>query len=206
MGCISKDTFKRLVVLYLIGKFNDHAVYGRTRFQKVLYFGQKDSDLIPFTFKRTWRGQYSDQVWSVARELTSIGYLKSILLSEDNAWGEGWQLRDANLHEDYAAALKALTPDLKRTIDSSIEMYGYLRHEELIQIAHEDPMLKEVPLGEILVEENLPDIVEGSLSADDCDDLEVALNLKFMESVRKVVDAARRGDFDPDKVKRVVSF
>ncbi len=206
MGCISKDTFRRLVVLYLIGKFYKHAVYGRLRLQKVLYFGEEGSELAPFTFKHTSEGQYSYQVWDVARELTRIGYLKSFLLSEDNARGERLQLHDATTQKDYNAALTALSPDLKNRIDKSIDTYGYLRTEDLVRIAHEDPRLRQVPLGEILIEENLPDMVEGSLSPEDCDDLELALNLKFIGSVRKVVDAARQGDFDPDKVKRVVSF
>ena len=50
MGTISKDTFKRLYLLYTIGRFKE-GVYGLLRLNKVVYFGLKDAGLKAFGFK-----------------------------------------------------------------------------------------------------------------------------------------------------------
>ncbi len=205
MGCISKEAFRRLVVLYCIGKFQKHRVLGAMRLQKVLYYGEDDSNIVPFTFKHTSEGQFSDQVRDTVGELTAMGYLKRLTLSEEGR-GKGWELADASTVEDYSQALRAFSLDLQNDIDKSIVDYGYLEHPDLRRIAHDDPRLKEVPLGEVLIEENMPDIVESSLSTEDCEDIELSLNPKFIRSVRRVVGAKNCGDFDPDKVVRVVSF
>src|SRR4051794_457135 len=100
MGKLSKKTLQRLLVMYLIGKFSD-GVYSGFRFQKVLYFAEKDAPLRPFTFQRTEHGQYSKAARETLNDLTSMKYVEINSLMSQNSGGK-WKLVDGQVFNNYS--------------------------------------------------------------------------------------------------------
>lgn len=191
MSKISKDTFKRLVLLYLIGKF-DNGIYTNYRFQKVLYFGIKDADIHPFEFDHTRNGQYSFNARQNLNILNSIGLVDCTELIEGNEPGSKWKIKEGA--GDQSQLLPEVAPSLARAIDTSVQKYGYLISTKLVELAHEDDLLNKTKLGQVLITDNLPDEIDVNLLADDCIDLELSLNPNFINSIRGLIQGIDSGE------------
>lgn len=195
MGHISKDTFKKLIILYLISTFKD-ALYSNYRLQKVLYFCEKKLSKKPFTFKHTEYGQYSYDAKEITESLEKLGFVKSSNLDSDEE-GKKWEVDNIKNIADYENAINNISKKLKRDIDNCIKNYGYLTQEELSKRAHKDEELNNIKLGGTIVSENLPKYISVDLSDEDCEDLELSLNERFITTFRKLVNSIENKKIDP---------
>jgi hypothetical protein len=200
MGQISRDAFKKLVLLYLVGKFKD-GVYSSYRFQKVLYFATKDSDIHPFEFQYTRNGQYSYNARKNLDALDAIGLVKRTHLAKCEDAGAKWNVeRSANSHTQL---FKVIAPNLANSIDIGIDKYGYLKREDLIEQAHLDDLLRKAVRGQILFEENLPIEIDVNLSDEDCFDLELSLNPNFVNTIRTLIRGVESGEIPLEQWRKV---
>ncbi len=204
MGHVSKDTLRRILVLYLIGKFRD-GVFGNLRFQKVLYYALKNADYHPFLFQHTKLGQFSLEARTTRNELQRMGLVHSLPPNETRQ-SHNWMLAENVQLDLLEEAIMSFSETLKAGIDSSIRNFGYMSHNALKSIAHADPDLVRSNKGDVILEDNVPDIVELGLSEEDCDDLELALTPGFSEAMESILDGLENSDFDIGKVERSGKF
>jgi len=205
MGQISKETFKKLVLLYLVSKFKD-GIYTSYRFQKILYFSSKVDKSHPFTFHHTQNGQYSYNARRIQDSLVWINLLVQEGLPEKEDEGAKWTIPDNDVGRTFATILPRIAPDMANSINQTIKECGYLKSGPLVQKAEADDLLVSTPYGGTLLEENIPNSIEIPLSDDECEEIELALNDRFLISMHKIVDAIETTDFDLGKVKRVASI
>jgi uncharacterized protein YwgA len=184
MGTISKDTFKRLFLLYTIGRFKD-GVYGLFRLNKVVYFGLKDAHLKPFRFECALLGPYSDDLGTINEQLASMNYTKAVPF--ESGQGNMYSLTDRKNMRFHALAMSHIDPKLKEKVDESIETYGYLKEDTLFKKAHEDPEYEQAVHNgkKVIFDENLPKRIRVDLSDDDCEDLELSLDPIFINAMRR---------------------
>jgi uncharacterized protein YwgA len=185
MGTISKDTFKRLFLLYTIGCFKD-GVYGLLRLNKIVYFGLKDARLKPFGFKRDRYGQHSDDLDTINEQLLSMNYTKATPL--ESGQGNKYSLTDKKNTRFHSLALSRIDSKLRGKIDEAVKTYGYLLENELIEKAHLDAEFLEAVKNDVnvLFDEQLPKRISVDLSDDDCEDLELALDPDFISAMRRL--------------------
>lgn len=188
MGTISKDTFKRLFLLYTIGRFKE-GVYGLLRLNKVVYFGLKDAPLKPFGFKRDRYGQHSDDLDTINEQLLSMNYTKATPLeSRQGKQGNKYSLTDKKSTTFHNLAISHIDGKLKEKIDKAVRTYGYLSEKELLEKAHSDAEFLEAVKNDInvLFDEKLPKRILVDLSDDDCEDLELGLDPDFISAMRRL--------------------
>jgi hypothetical protein len=188
MGTISKDTFKRLFLLYTIGCFKD-GVCGLVRLNKVVYFGLKDAPLKPFGFKRDRFGQHSEDLDAINEQLLSMNYTKATPLETRQArQGNKYSLTDKRSMRFHSLAMSHISVKLKKGIDEAVQTYGYLKERELLEKAHSDAEFLDAVRKDIniLFDERLPKAIPVDLSEDDCEDLELSLDPNFISAMRRL--------------------
>jgi len=187
MGTISKDTFKRLLLLYTIGRFKD-GVCGLLRLNKVVYFGLKDARLKPFGFKRHLYGQHSEDLDAINEQLLSMNHTKATPFERGK--GNKYSLTDNKNMRFHRLFMSHIDAKLKEKIDRAIKTYGYLPEKELLEKAHSDPEFLEAVERDIdvLFDEKLPNRIPVDLPDDDCEDLELSLDPKFISAMTHLSD------------------
>lgn len=185
MRTISKDTFKRLFLLYTIGRFKD-GVYGLVRLNKVVYFGLKDARLKPFGFKRDRYGQHSDDLDTINEQLLSMNYTKATPL--ESGQGNKYSLTNKKDISFHSLALSHIDTKLRGKIDEAVKTYGYLPEKELLEKAHSDAEFLEAVKNDVnvLFDEKLPKRIAINLSEDDCEDLELSFDPNFINAMRRL--------------------
>ena len=187
MGTISKDTFKRLFLLYTIGRFKD-GVYGLFRLNKVVYFALKDASLKPFGFRRDRYGQHSNDLDTINEQLLSMNHTKATPF--ESGQGNKYSLSDKKNISFHSLAMSHIDAKLKEKIDKAVKNYGYLSEKELLEKAHSDPKFLEAVEKDldVLFGEKLPKRIAIDLSEDDCEDLELSLDPNFISAMTYLSD------------------
>ena len=171
---ISKETFQRFTLLYLIGQFPD-GVFSSFRLQKVLYYATRDAEPKPFTFHHTIYGQYSRDAAAMLTLMLESDILKRVELTKAIG-GVRWQVGDAiDLDEIDLFAQQGFAP-LARAIRQSVQKYGFMKQTALDKLAHDDPILQENAPGSMLLKENLPDQVALAVDEDAAEDMDMLLS------------------------------
>ncbi len=205
MSSLSRDTVKRLTILYLVGQFTD-GVFGNYRFQKFLYFAEKESIMRPFEFSHTQYGQYSLDARTCLDQLKSMGHIEVLPLPDANKTQGKLVLTARSDFNKYRTAVQAISHSLRQAIDDIIEKYQYIPNTKLKSVAHADAAFRETVHGQVILSENLPTAIETTLPDDDCEELELALNPRFVAAMHKIADGLSSVDFDIDQVRKVDSF
>jgi hypothetical protein len=205
MGKISKEAYQKLALLYLVSRFRN-GIFSSYRFQKILYFAFKDSDVFPFMFQHTQNGQYSYDARKLQDSLVWINLLEQRGIDGGERPGAWWTISNNDAAHSLAELFPSVSQDAASVIDSSVENYGYLKGRDLKAKAEADDLLLGTPLGEILLSENLPDYVEVPISEDECEDIELSLNSNFLIAMQKIVEAIETTDFDIENVDQVESI
>ncbi len=205
MGRISKATFKKLTLLYLVANFKDGA-YSSYRVQKVLYFGTKYSKVHPFLFRHTTNGQYSKEARENLNALVSIGLLQMTGLPVKEDSGARWVINPEIVEHKFLDAFLRIASALSESITETVQNFGYLKNDEIKKMAEDDDLLKATPFGQVLFDENLPQTIEVDLPEDLCEDLEFVLNEHFIKCTDQIVKGIEQTDFDIGQVKKVGSF
>lgn len=187
MGTISKNTFKRLFLLYTIGQFKD-GVYGKLRLNKIVYFilrNLRSSDSRPFEFKNDHYGQHSTDLDDINEQLLSMNHVKATeLTGTKEKKGNRYSLTDKKMITFYSIAMSRINPKMKDKIDEAVRDYGYLQENELRRQAYCDEKFLNSEQGDTLLEENLSNRIRIDLPEDDCEDLELSLDPNFISAMR----------------------
>lgn len=182
MGTISKDTFKRLFLLYTIGRFKD-GCYGLLRLNKVVYFASKQlSSLSPFQYKNYYHGQHSKDLDNINEQLLFMNYTKAIPL--DSEQGNKYALTDKKNMDYYNIVISKIDPKMKKAINDAVNEYGYLSETELKKKAYCDEDFLKSDQNDVLMKEKLDKRIKVGLSDDDCEDLELSLDPAFINAMR----------------------
>lgn len=202
MGYISRDSFKRLVLLYILGEF-EHGSYGHTRLQKIAYFIQRELDVKPFTFVNAYYGQYSAGLDAIKDQLISMGRVHVSPL--DSGLGNIYESTVKSRRSYYAyLLLNTYGGMLLRQIHQVVEEWGYRSEEEILAKAYELDDLEAMEDFEMVEESNLPERIQiKGVEDDDCDELELALDPNFVEGMRRIAEGLEKSALDIDKVKKV---
>ena len=201
---MSKETFKRFTLLYLIGQFPE-GVHSSFRLQKVLYYATHDVDPKPFTFQHTQYGQYSWEAAASLEELLESGIIQRQKLGGERA-GAHWLLDNILDHRSIARAYEQAFPQLAEAIYTSAKEYGFMKQRALDDRVHADPILTEVPRGGVLHEETTVESVESPLSEDRTEDIELALAPRLLSTLARFAEVMENTDFDDSKVRVVDSL
>ncbi len=194
MGKLSKDTIKKIALLYTINKAKK-AIYSNFRLQKILYFCTKDSETKPFTFKHTENGQYSFEVAEIASELEEIGFVKSEPLDGEHN-GLQWSVNNKKIANEISILLESISSDLKGCIDDKFDTYQYLKQKKLDKVAHSDEDLLSTPFNSVIFYGNLPEFVDVDIPDDEIDDLELAFNSKVISAIRELFNKIENNEID----------
>lgn len=182
MGSISKETFKRLFLLYTIGQFKD-GVYGKLRLNKIVYLIlRKYSDLIPFDFRHDHYGQHSDELDAINEQLSYMNHTAVTPLASGR--GNRYVLDKKDIMNFCKVVVAHISPRLEKAINEIVKQKGYLSEEDLRREAYCDELFLKSEEGELLFEENLPRRIKVNLPEQDCEDLELSLDPKFVTAMR----------------------
>lgn len=218
-GMISAETFRRLYLLNVIAGFS-RGSYGAKRLHKIAYIAEREQNkLRPFEFKKYHYGQYSETLEEIKEQLISLGLVIPIpldtsvrmrlKLQDDKTieWLEGgirYIVSDPGAMAFFRQAFRTISPDGMAAVRSAIRAFGYLPEQELIERCYAFPEFSEVEFEESIFESNLPDTLEApNLSEDECEELEMALSLKFIAAMKKIVEGMDNSKLDLERVKEV---
>lgn len=207
-NAMNKESFKKLFLLYVVSRFKK-GVYGKKRLHKIVYIAERELDIRPFEFKKYHFGQYSDSMDEVLEQLLSMGYLVATPLETKSAdhFGNKFELADTDLGGYYSLFIEKIHPRLAKIVDKILNDYGYLPESELLEKVYQFPEFARARGEDIIFDEQLPDCLEvKDLGDEDIEELEISLNPKFINLLKRMDKAFEQGDFDPQKVKRVVEL
>jgi len=207
-GSISKETFKKLFLLYIVSKFQ-RGVFGKKRLHKIVYIIERESDLKPFEFKKYHYGEYSDPLDDIQDQLLSMGYLVAAPLDTKSAEHSGniFELADKDLEQYYSVFMEKINPQLKEKIDTSIRDYGYLPESELLELAYSFPEFVHAGFDSLIFPEQMPARFKiEDVKEEDIEELEISLNPRFINLLNQLDNAFEQSEFDPKKVKKVVKL
>lgn len=218
-GTISADAFRRICLLNIIDDFRLGA-YGLKRLHKVAYIAERDlQQMKPFEFKRYIHGQYSETLDVVKDQLISLGYIAAIPLDTTETvhfklpdgkvvdlttGGNRYVITDGTLMDFYQDALARVSRVLLDAIRKAIHEYGYLREDELLRRCYDFPEFVRTGFEDIIFDSDLPDQIEiAGLSQDDCDELELSLNPKFIPAMAKIIKATEQSSINVDRIATI---
>lgn len=204
MSTLSRETFKRLVVLGTIASFRD-GVYGAKRLQKVVYLGTRAETIRPFPYFKHHYGQYSEELEDTKDQLLSMRLIcaepiktkRGVRVGETFYPCESGNIyrltqRPGRLHELFARA----NPNLSRAIDLAVTQYGYLSEATLIEIVYSLPEFQGKKANELVIDADLPERVPVELDEEECDELELSLNPKLLYGASWILTGLERTDLD----------
>jgi len=205
---ISKETFKKLFLLYTVSEFQK-GVSGKKRLHKIVYIIERDSDIKPFEFKKFLYGQYSESLDDIQDQLLSMGYLMATPLETKSPDYSGnlFESADKELARYYSLFIEKINLKMKQKIGAAIRKYGYLSESELVKIAYKFPEFALAKWDDVIFPEQLPDFLEvRGLNEDDIEELEISLKPRFINLLNRMDNAFEQNEFDPQRVKKVVEL
>lgn len=191
MVTISQGTLKKLFILYFISQFED-GVYEEKRLHKLIYFSTRKGRLCPFTFKKHYYGQFSEDLRAHLEQLISMGFIKVLPLK--NKQGNKYTFLGSNeLKRNFGKVVKKEFPEIKKTIDKIVQNYGYLPTADIVARAYNLPEMKNKKLGDILLQTNLlGKIAIKKLEPDDSLDLEICMNPDFIAEAENIINSTHK--------------
>jgi len=155
MANLPKKTVQKLAVLYALTLWQRGA-YGAFRVHKTLFYADKGKPKHLFTFKRYHYGQYSDDVVTVLNSLQRSGRLTV------HFDGPSERLKPMIPHEalhKIESLLKKNLPDWFCGLRKSFRELGYLKNDDIMEIAHDDETYTEVEHDKVIFESSLRESV-----------------------------------------------
>jgi len=219
-GTISPDTFRRLFLLSVIANFK-RGSYGLKRLHKVTYIVERSQKmkLRPFEFKKYHHGQYSETLDEIINQLITLGLviatpldttIRTIFRLPDGKtieWLEGgtrFTVSDPEAIAFVTRAFATIMPEGIAAVRYAVRTFGYLPESELLDRCYALPEFNKASFEEIIFDSNLPDEIEvPNLSEDECEELEMALNPKFISAMKKIVEGMEKSKLDLKRVKEV---
>ncbi|HUX49060.1 MAG TPA: hypothetical protein VMV76_07920 [Dehalococcoidia bacterium] len=216
---IPADIFRRIFLYTIIGEFAD-GVYGAKRLQKIAYLAERGRGIIkPFTYKKYYYGQYSEQVQDTNEQLLSLGFVKAFPLNairkttitiDDDTYesieqGNGYKISDQQMLRTCESIVIKTQPRLMQATKEAIRDHGYKKEEDLIDYCYRLKEFKDKDDEEVIFESNLPKWVETpDLSNDKRDELILSLTPSFIDFANKIVEGFEKTTINWNKVAKVV--
>ncbi len=201
-GSITSATYRRLLLLYIIGLLKD-GIFGRKRIQKDVYFVSKKLMKKPFGYKHWTYGQYSEDVDEVIMELISLQLISRQPL-DSSASGHKYTLRYKDSLKYYQSFLDGILGSERQEIDKTLNEIGYLPDQELLKRAYIDLAENQSGFGDILFITNLPEkIPVPGVNEEDCEELELSLNPRFVGAISELVKGIETGKIDTSQWKEI---
>ena len=199
---ISSTTFRSIYLLAIIGLYKS-GVYGLKRLQKVTYLSELDSQIKPFTFKRHHFGQYSEELADINNQLILIGYIKPMLLNGSQCCV--YSLSEGSDLSNYIDILAKINPLMVERIRETIDEFGYLPEDDLVDWCYSLPGFKDKESGEIVLKTNMKDndIEIPELNEERCESLNLAFSEAFVKDMLRLVEGLENTKIDLDKVRTV---
>jgi hypothetical protein len=198
---ISSNTFRSIYLIVVIGGFKN-GVFGLKRLQKITYLSEVDSPIKPYTFKRHFYGQYSEELANTNNQLIQLNYVShNLLLGSQCSVYSISKTIDISYYRDI---LKKIDPELVERISETIDEFGYLSEEKLIELCYSLPSFKGKNSGDVVLESVIPDKVEiTGLNLQQCEELELAFSAPFINSMLQIVEGMENTTIDFNKVNKV---
>lgn len=199
---ISSDVYRRLVLLVIVGNFQD-GVYGAKRLEKVACISERGEESPKvFSFKRWHYGQFSDDLEAIKDQLLTMRYIIAAPLERANQ-GNKYILHERQAGMHFRHLLSRIDPAMAGTIDSTVRDYGYMPESQLVDICYNFPEFKDVEVGETIWESDLPARIPVPLDIDEADSLELSLNPAFVSSCLLLAEGLEQTGMDWEKVNNV---
>ena len=214
---ISADTFRRICLLNIVDGFRVGS-YGAKRLHKIAYIAERDREQIkPFEFKRYIFGQYSETLDMIKDQLISMGYIAVVPLDtvktmylelsngksvEFTTGGNMYVITNRALMDLYRDALAHICSSFQTAIFQAIRDYGSLQEDELVARCYDFPEFVKTEPDQTIFDSNLPEQIEvPDLSIDDCDELELSLNPRFIPAMAKIIEGLEQSKIDFDRIE-----
>ena len=207
-----------MAALYLIGQFKS-GVYGHKRLQKTMYLAERKSEHVkPFTYRRWYFGQFSDELDDVKDQLIAMGYINATPLDSATTFSitfpDGHELQTTMGGNKYAVwskpeiagylqAMVQADPTLAAALSETVQEFGYLPESKLVEYCYDLPEFKAASEGDLLVESSITDGIEVGLSKDECDDLELAFSPSMIAALDEISIGLDQESVDWEKVESV---
>lgn len=173
MATISKDTFKKIFILYLLSQFKK-GVYGDFRLQKEVFFLEKHCNLKPFSFKNYKLGPYSEDLARIKDLLLWSGWIAAKDVGKTVAYLPNIDDETFSRLTDILDSIFSSFDEFEKGIKTFIRVFGHSKSEALRKEAYASEEMKKTKFKEIIFEENLEDKIDvPSLSKDEIEDLEL---------------------------------
>jgi len=201
-GSITAATYRRLLLLYIIGLLKD-GIFGRKRIQKNVYFVSKKLTKKPFEYKHWTYGQYSEDVDEVVMELIASQLIFRQPL-DSGASGHKYTLRYKDSLKYYQSFLDGILGSERQEIDKTLNEIGYLPDKELLTRAYIDLAENQSGFGDILFRANLSDkIPVPGINEEDCEELELSLNPRFVGAMSELAKGIETGKIGTSQWKEI---
>lgn len=215
---ISADTFRRIFLLNIVDGFRDGS-YGLMRLHKITYIVERERQRKKvFEFRKYKHGQYSETLDVTKDQLISMGYITAVPLEtakviqfklagktvDVNLGGNIYRIADRTVMDFYRDSFRDISPDLVGVIQEAIDSYGYLAEEQLLRRCYEFPEFVKTNFEDIIFESDLPEQIEvAGLSHDECEELELSLNPRFISAMTKIAEGMEQSTLDMSRVATV---
>ncbi len=158
MATLSRQTIQRLAVLHTLSKWQRGA-YGPVRVQKTLFFADQANDPLSrfFTFRKYYLGQYSREISDALNALRDSGRLKCVFAGP----AERLQVTlSTESKQKIAKLFRQRFPKWEKGLKQAFLRWAYLRNDDLLNKAHDDPAYTQAQHDQIIFESSLPDEID----------------------------------------------
>jgi len=194
-GGLSAAALKRAAILAAIAKFHDGA-FGQKRLQKVIYRASRQSKKKPFRYRFWDYGQYSGDVSSILKDLSTDGLIQITPLDGNTGnrfslTAAGWRLTAC------LAPVERVLPGYSAGLRQAMQSIGYMKDSEINRWAKAQPEVQGKAHGYELFDENLEQLTNvPDLTEEEAEDLEIALCTCFLQSAEQVINTLKHSPAD----------
>lgn len=201
---IDRETFQRLTLMYLIAQFPD-GVDNDRRLQKVLYLAMRDVEPKPFTFHYTEEGPFSRDASVRLLHMYEADIVQRVAGNGAHQ-GARWKAWDTSTCREFCDAYDEGLPQHADALRDCVARHGRLKPWKLDDLLDEDPRLRGLRRGQVLMRETGRRPVRVALDDDLAEELDMMLNPEFLQAMERLDRAVAEGRLDTSKVRKIRSL
>lgn len=201
---IDRETFQRLTLMYLIAQFPE-GVDSDRRLQKLLYLAMRDVEPKPFTFHYTEEGPFSRDA-----SVRLLHMFEMDIVQRSTCNGAGfrarWMNHDNETLREVCDAYAEGLPAHAGALCDSVARHGCLKPWQLNDLLGEDPRLRGMRRGQVLMRETARRPVRVALDDDLAEELDMMLSPEFLRSMMRMDEAVAARRLDTGKLRKISSL
>ena len=176
---ISKDTFKKIFLLYMLTQV-EKGIYGEYHFLKFIFLLERQSPIRPFTFKLYFEGSYSEDMIRTKDLLLQTHWITA----KDVGKTLAYQAKLPNETKNIIKSIIENFPELHTSIQEFIKTHAYKTNIKLRKEMYETPEIRKAGFNEVILEENLPERIKiTNLKDEDIEDLQLGMDSNFLKDL-----------------------